>query len=230
MDADGDFGIIEQTTNKLNYIFSPHEYAKVMREARNTNKFTVTEMEQMDFKNWEILAKQTSKRKCKIGFSKCCYFRFSKAYMLGYGCGDSYDKYLVRDDVQISMVKGRRGDAAESFDLSTFNVPQAYSSPLQLSPEKLSDLRILVSEWVPQAVKRVYWDRLFASQGSGTDNPDAILDPEPENTSDPDAIDPETSANEDQGGYEDELSTDDDVDTASEPEEPLLTGHLFDYA
>ena len=111
-------------------------------------------------------------------------------------------------------------DAADNFDLTLFNVPQKYPSPIQLSPEKLGNLRILISEWVPRAVKRIYWDRVFAVQGLESGDP-TIPSIEPVNTDDPTDI-PGSSANEGQDDHEDDLSIDDKIDISLAPEEPLL--------
>ena len=51
---------------------------------------------------------------------------------------------------------------------------------------------------------------------------------DPANTDDPTDI-PWSSANQGQGDHEDDLSTDNKIDTASEPEEHLLVAYLWDY-
>ena len=133
----------------------------------------VTMMQQKDFKDWEILSKQTTKRKASINFSKCVYFRFSQSYRHGYGCGDSYSNYLENSDIKVSMVKGRGKSTDINFDLSKFQIPQKYISPIPLSTEKKADLQVLINDWVPPAIKRQYWDRVLSSQGCASDNADS---------------------------------------------------------
>ena len=118
-----------------------------------TLNFEINMMQRKDYKDWGKFMKNTTKRKGTINFSKCFYFRFFQNYKSGYGCNDSYIKYISNDDIKVSKVKGRGINAGLNFDLSNIEIHQKYTVPIPLSPEKHADLVILVSEWVPPAIE-----------------------------------------------------------------------------
>ena len=185
--------------------------------------FQVNLMKQEEFKNWDQLLKKTSKRRCAINFSKFCYFRFNSNFKNGYGCGDTYEKYLSRNDLQVSMVYGRAKSASLNFDLSTFSAPRQYFSPILLSGPKVADLTVLVSEWVPPAIKRQYWDKLLSAQTSGTVNITETNQPQPR-TSDSDHL-------EDAAGNDTADDNNDIINVDQEPEmdEILLLDNFYEY-
>ena len=218
MATDADFGQIEKSLRQSNYIFTPNCYEKIIKKCRSSNQcqFEVTMMQQEDFKDWEILIKKTTKRKCDILFSKCCYFRFSKKYWFGYGCGDTYQKYLENLDHKVCIAKGRSKSLQINFDLSTFEIPRKYLAPILLSPEKLADVQMLASEWVPPALKRQYWDRVLVQGGDRSNY-----------TNTGNGQQPETSEIYDPDGNND--SADDNVNDAHEPDDLIFEVDFFDY-
>ncbi|CAL4119926.1 unnamed protein product, partial [Meganyctiphanes norvegica] len=216
MAADRDFGQIEQDVRKFNYIFTPHEYVDIIKDCRSSNEFSVNLMELKDFGDWEVLSKHTTRRKGSINFSKCCYFRFSYKYMLGYGFGDTYIKYLENSDETVSMAKGRGKASENTFNLSEIQINQKNICPIPLSPLKLADLNFLVSEWVPPAVKREYWDRVL---GNDNENPTSTT----ENDQLQASVQPNEDGNEDNDGNDDELYND------PESDEPILAVDFYDY-
>ena len=222
MAADGDFGLIEKNVSQQMHIYTPDEYAYIIRNCRETedSRFIVNVMQQKDYKDWEIISKETTRRKGSINYSKCCYFRFSKNYKFGYGCGDSYLKYMEHSDEKISMVKGRGISAEISFDLSNLQITQKYTSPIPLSPEKQADLLVLTSEWVPPAWKRLYWDRVLSIQGNESCNA-ASTGHDQLGAS---AVIEEHSDNDNVNNMTDDHETDD-----TETDDPLLGAHFFDY-
>lgn len=113
------------------------------------------------------------------------------------------------------MVKGNRKGAEINFDLSRVQIPRKYKYPIPLTPAKKADLLVLVSEWVPPAVKRLYWDKVLSEQQE--DISDA----------------PDDTGNNLQGSpsdQNDETNDDiEDLDNLPESDEPLLATHVYDY-
>ena len=122
------------------------------------------------------------------------------------------------------MVKGNKKGGELDFDLSRVQIPQKYIYPIPLPPSKKADLLVLISEWVPPAIKRQYWDQVLTGQVYATDGGGAA------NHTGNNLLQqlPGTSTTHN----ERETDDDDDIynlDNSLEPEEPLLATRVFDY-
>lgn len=163
MAADRDFGLIEKLIKDVNYIFTPGEYADIIKNIKKDPNclFNVTIMDQTAFKDWDILMANTTRRKCHFNFSSAVFYKFTDEYKLGYGCGTSYTSYLEDSETRVKMSKGRSMQTEMLFDLTNINVPQKYTSLIPLDSKKLEDIKLLVSTLVPPEIKEQYWDRIL---------------------------------------------------------------------
>ena len=146
MAADGDFACIEKAIRKQMYIYSPMDYADIIRNARRRNaRFQVAMMTQADFYDFEQLKSRCTLRKPnRIKFSEACYYKIKKDFN-GYELAANYgvgERQLALGE-KVCWTKGvQRSDQTlnASFNL---NVPlkRKYNAPLPLTQLKLLDLK-----------------------------------------------------------------------------------------
>ena len=181
MAADGDFACIEKAIRKQMYIYSPMDYADIIRNARRRNgRFQVTMMTQADFYDFEQLKARCTIRKPKrIKFSEACYYKIKKDFN-GYELAANYgvgERQLALGE-KVCWTKGvQRSDRTlnASFNL---NVPlkQKYNAPLPLKQAKLLDLKSYVPDLVPSLIYNQYWSAILSANPAPVDSNDDELD------------------------------------------------------
>lgn len=163
MACDRSFGNIERKVTNMGVIYTPDDYIDVIKTATSAG-FPVVKMTQENFLDYSSLLQHVTKRRPPgTTFRDCRKLLFRLAYPQGYLVKSDYEP----DDNNIIKVRLQKGRAAWShqlFDLSTQPLPQKYTSPIALRPEKVRDLQSLLA-LMPQNAHPFYRSIIDAQAG-----------------------------------------------------------------
>ena len=93
------------------------------------------------------------------------------------------------------------------------------------------DLVILVSEWVPPAIKRNYWDKILSGQGHESESTANTGHNHPGATAQNEGSQHDNNNNDNNNNIDNNNDGDDidNLDNDPEPVDPLLATNFFDY-
>lgn len=153
--CDRDFGNIEKKIKHVE-VYSQDHYATLIRSARTTRPFTVFQMDRSRFLDFAVLQNMITKRPTTgVSFKDAKSFYFTDTFKEGYAINPSYDSTTR---VQVKLQKGRSKTYSQNtFDLSKTVLPEKYSIPVKLKPEKLKDIQDLLT-YVPHHHKKFLSD------------------------------------------------------------------------
>ena len=151
---DRDFGSIESHKRRLQQVYTPSDWADVIRNSRRVNPFEVTQMSQQDFLDLKALSRcivnrKVDERGAKVQWLKMRWIRVEKSKPLKFQYRFSHNELEVWKTVDLRRRRGR------PCDICKFQLTRLYGGPRQVSSPKLSDIRDLM-DYIPPVYQKFY--------------------------------------------------------------------------
>lgn len=152
--SDRDFALVEKCARKRAAIYSPDEWAEVLKNSQKKNPFVVTRMQREDFYNMSEIRgcfKQSNKTldNQNFGISSCVKLELNAEKPFILSASESYNGPLK----EVSLRKRGRPNAIEELDIS---LEQKYTEGLPIDESKLTHVMSCL-QWIPPVHHAYYY-------------------------------------------------------------------------
>lgn len=150
--CDRDFALIERR-KKVRYAMVPKDWKKIISEAKLGKPFLITEMEQVNFKDLEVIQKTIMKTCSKFQITKYVWYKLSRDDPTSLYARTSHN--LLRPWTIFKLFT----DPSPSILSSIINLPPLYLTFLPIQKEKKSDL-IKMAEYLHSEENKQFYRTL----------------------------------------------------------------------